>query len=117
MQEANSLTLEEMIKQREQMDAAIKQRQEAEREAGLKQIVEIMQRLDLTPADVANVTRGNKPSKRPQAPPRSTKGAKIPPKYRDAESGNQWTGRGLMPQWLKQKIEEGKSLEDFLIQA
>jgi len=38
----------------------------------------------------------------------------VAPKYRD-ENGNFWTGRGKMPVWLRSAIEQGRSLESFLI--
>lgn len=38
------------------------------------------------------------------------------PKYRDpAKPENTWAGRGKQPGWLKEKLEAGASLEDFLI--
>lgn len=37
-------------------------------------------------------------------------------RYRDPENPSlTWSGRGLMPTWLKQKLEEGCSKDDFLI--
>ncbi len=38
------------------------------------------------------------------------------PKYRDPEKPeNTWAGRGKMPGWLKEKLEAGSSLDDFLV--
>lgn len=38
------------------------------------------------------------------------------PKYRDPEKPeNMWAGRGKQPGWLKEKIEAGASLDDFLV--
>lgn len=38
------------------------------------------------------------------------------PKYRDpAKPENTWAGRGKQPGWLKEKLEAGASLEDFLV--
>ena len=38
------------------------------------------------------------------------------PKYRDpAKPENTWAGRGKQPMWLKEKLEAGAKLEDFLI--
>lgn len=38
------------------------------------------------------------------------------PKYRDPEKPeNTWKGRGKVPTWLKEKIDAGASLDDFLI--
>ena len=35
-------------------------------------------------------------------------------KYRN-DSGGAWVGRGKRPQWLRDALEAGKSLEDFLV--
>lgn len=48
----------------------------------------------------------------------TNKPAKIvrPIKYRDPDNKNNiWTGAGIRPQWLKDKIEEGAKIDDFLI--
>ena len=42
------------------------------------------------------------------------KGMKVAPKYRGS-GGELWAGRGATPRWLVAAIEEGKKLEDFLI--
>lgn len=33
--------------------------------------------------------------------------------FRDPESGLTWTGRGKMPEWVKVRLQEGKSLDDL----
>ncbi len=44
----------------------------------------------------------------------SRKGSKVPVKYRDPEnSKHQWTGRGMQPKWLRELIEQGRTLEEF----
>lgn len=48
------------------------------------------------------------------AKPKSAQSAA--PKYRDPDApDNIWSGRGARPVWLKEKLEQGKKLEDFLI--
>ena len=38
------------------------------------------------------------------------------PKYRDpAKPENTWAGKGKQPGWLKEKLEAGAKLEDFLV--
>lgn len=45
---------------------------------------------------------------------RKEAGQKLPMKYRDAATGDTWSGRGVMPKWLKVGIERtGKTLADF----
>ena len=45
---------------------------------------------------------------------RSASGKARGVKFRDA-SGNTWGGRGPRPQWLRDALAKGKSLEDFLV--
>ncbi len=39
----------------------------------------------------------------------------VPAKYRNPETGDTWTGRGLKPKWVEAALAEGKSLDDLLI--
>jgi DNA-binding protein H-NS len=41
---------------------------------------------------------------------------KVAPKYR-GPNGETWSGRGLKPRWLTAAMNEGKELQDFLIDA
>jgi len=46
----------------------------------------------------------------------SRKGSKVAPKYRNPSNSDQtWTGRGVTPRWLREFINKGRKLEDFLI--
>jgi DNA-binding protein H-NS len=44
------------------------------------------------------------------------KGRKVPPKYRDPQSGETWAGRGAQPVWLREKLRKGAKLDHFLIE-
>jgi DNA-binding protein H-NS len=35
--------------------------------------------------------------------------------YKDPESGGSWAGRGRQPAWLKEKLAQGRKLEEFKI--
>lgn len=54
---------------------------------------------------------GKAPSRRGARP--AAKAARAA-KYEDG-AGNSWTGMGPRPAWLRQALEAGKALEDFLI--
>ena len=43
-------------------------------------------------------------------------GVKAPVKYR-GPNGEEWSGRGQIPKWMKPLLEKGKRKEDFLIQG
>ena len=50
------------------------------------------------------------------APKSAKKGQVNPPKYRHPENPQlTWSGRGRQPAWIKDGLEAGKSLDDFLI--
>jgi DNA-binding protein H-NS len=38
-------------------------------------------------------------------------------KYRTAQTGETWTGRGLQPRWLKAALAAGAKLSDFTTDA
>lgn len=47
---------------------------------------------------------------------KAPKKAKAEPKYRNPDNHEDtWAGHGRKPMWLKDRIESGKSLEDFKI--
>jgi DNA-binding protein H-NS len=39
----------------------------------------------------------------------------IVAKYRNPETGDEWSGRGRPPKWLQEQLNAGKAKEDFLI--
>ncbi len=41
---------------------------------------------------------------------------KAPVKYRNAATGETWSGRGLQPKWLKAALEQGRTLAEFAAQ-
>jgi DNA-binding protein H-NS len=43
----------------------------------------------------------------------AAKGKKVPPKYR--HEANEWTGRGVVPNWLKELEAAGRQRDEFLI--
>lgn len=40
-------------------------------------------------------------------------GKPVAVRYRCPDTGSSWTGRGLMPVWLKRKLEQGHSITEF----
>lgn len=50
----------------------------------------------------------------PKAKPKT--GAPVPIKYRDPETGNTWTGRGITPKWLADLVANGHHKDDYLVE-
>jgi hypothetical protein len=59
------------------------------------------------PAEGENASSG------PRARSEPAKKKAAPYRYRDAMTGQTWSGRGLKPAWLRVALEQGKTLADF----
>jgi DNA-binding protein H-NS len=107
----STATLKELLEQKEQLERMIEEQRKNERKKGFDEIRDAMARHGLTMADVVKELGT---SKGKQALP--TQGKRVAVKYLDPATGNQWTGRGLRPKWLRDKIDSGSAkLEDFLV--
>ncbi len=82
---------------------------ETERSAAIVQIKSLMETFSIQPNELAGKAAPllAKKSKNKSA-------SKAPAKYRDS-SGNEWTGRGLQPRWLRAELAKGATLESFAI--
>lgn len=47
--------------------------------------------------------------------PAAGKRGAVKAKYRNPATGASWSGRGVMPKWLKAELDAGKAKEAFLI--
>ena len=87
------------------VEKALKNRQRNKRKEIITQIKELAASIDMVvelhPATDEQVER---------------KVNKVAIKYRDPENhNNTWTGRGVMPVWLRVQIESGRDRSEFLI--
>ncbi|MDQ6684412.1 MAG: H-NS histone family protein [Pseudomonadota bacterium] len=105
-------TLQELMAQKEAIEKQIEQTKTQGRREAIDQVRALMREYGLSAADLS----GRKGSA--QATPRKTKasaGKKVAAKYRNASTGESWSGRGLQPRWLKAAIAGGKKLTDFAL--
>lgn len=97
-------SVSELLAQKAALEQQIAEAQRAERAGAVAKVRALMSEHGLTVADL---------SSRPSAPKKA--GAKVAPKYRDAATGNTWSGRGLQPRWLKEALASGKQIGDFAL--
>jgi len=98
-------------KQTAELEKQLQEARRAERAAVINQIKSLLGEHGLTVADL-----GLKPSTGGKGTGGSgTTGRKVAPKYRNKETGETWTGRGLQPKWIQAAVAAGKKLEDFVI--
>jgi DNA-binding protein H-NS len=99
-------SLHELLAKKEALDREIEQTKKQERGEAIKQVRALMAQYGLTPADL---TVRNAPKAK------GTTGKKVAAKYRNAATGESWSGRGLQPKWLKAALAGGKKLSDFAV--
>jgi len=70
---------------------------------------------ELFGAAAPTAAKAGKPAAAPKARKSTTKGTKVAAKYRHPETGQTWSGRGILPKWMAEEIAKGKKREDFAI--
>lgn len=103
-------TLKELIAQKEALERQIEETTTQERETAISKIRELMVENGLSLADLG----GRSPGKTSRKNSLAT-GKKVAAKYRNAATGESWSGRGLQPKWLKAAIESGKNIDEFSV--
>ena len=99
-------SLKELIAQKEALELEIAKTKQRDRSEAIAKVRALMDEYGLTAADLS-VKRGPKS--------RAGKGNKVAPKYRNAATGETWSGRGLQPKWLKAALGAGRKLTEFTI--
>ena len=114
------LNLNDLLAQRAALEKQIQQTQRSERAEAIAQVRSLMSQYGLTAADLS--AKPGAASKRVPKAPKAVKavkatgpGKKVAAKYRDAGTGQTWSGRGLRPNWLKAALATGRPLSDFAL--
>lgn len=103
-------------KQAADLEAKIATARHAERSAVLAQIKGLMQEHGVTLAELGGGSKGAKGGAgSPRAAQSKNAGRKVAAKYRNAATGDTWSGRGLQPNWLKAALASGRKIEDFAV--
>ena len=97
-------TLKELLAQKAEIEKQIDDVARNERADAVGKVKALMAEHGLSIADLGS--RGSAKAVRGG-------GGKVAAKYRDAATGQTWSGRGLRPNWLKAAIASGRKLEDF----
>ena len=106
-------TLQELMAQKEALERQIDQTRSEARAEAIDKVRALMAEYGLTVADLGGKTSGKLARKTKTKAPGS--GAKVAAKYRNASTGETWSGRGLQPRWLKAALASGRKLTDFAI--
>lgn len=112
-----SKTYAEIMAEIQALQELAKPLKEQAKKQALLDIKSIIDLNELTQADVYALFPGISQPSQPQSQRGSSKGKRgpLPPKYRDPVTQKTWAGGGLVPNWMKAYIAQGKTKEDFLI--
>lgn len=114
-------------KQIEKLEAQARKLEEAaqqKKKQAVAQVVALMKKLGVSPEDMAGARPRRARVAKGAAKKRGAKkgaakqgAAKKPvaPKYRNAKTGETWSGRGRTPHWLAALEAQGKSREDYRV--
>lgn len=109
MKQLRSMSFEELIAVKEQVEALIADRALAVR----KQLQEKLSQIE----GYTRPSSGRRASVRLGRRPHALKGRKLAPKYRNPKNSTEtWAGRGMMPRWLKALVAKGHKPAEFAIQ-
>jgi DNA-binding protein H-NS len=99
-------TLQELLTQREALEREIEQTKKRDRAEAIAKVRALMSEYGLNLSDLSN-----------KSSPATRTGvrAKVPAKYRDAATGDTWSGRGLQPKWLKAALAAGRKIDEFKV--
>lgn len=101
-------SLQELLDQRAELERQIETTRRSERSEAIAKVKALMSEHGLSIGDLSGKTAAA-----PKAS--SASGGKVPAKYRNAATGDSWSGRGLQPKWLKAALAAGRKIEDFVI--
>lgn len=88
----------------EQVAAILTRRETQERDDFKRDCIERMSELGLTLDDL-----------KPEKPKKERKPRETKPKYRNPETGEEWSGRGKPPGWMQDLLDQGRQLDEFAI--
>jgi DNA-binding protein H-NS len=91
----------ELLKQRDMLAQQIEDARKRETTDALAKVRAIIAEYQLTAQEVFPIGRKAR---------NGGSAGKVPPKFRDPETGQTWTGRGKAPRWI-----DGKERDQFLI--
>lgn len=86
-----------------------------EKRTQIRQVVKTMKEFEITLEEVGKeISRQNRNSSSLNDI-LSIDRPRVPPKFRHPETGEEWSGRGIAPRWIRDAEKDGRSRDEFLI--
>ncbi|HJV61166.1 MAG TPA: H-NS histone family protein [Albitalea sp.] len=100
-------SLQDLLDRKAALEKEIEATRKQERAEAISKVKALMAQYGLTVSDLA--------AKAPTKTVGAGKGGKVAVKYRNAATGDTWSGRGLQPKWLKAALAAGRKIEEFSV--
>jgi DNA-binding protein H-NS len=100
---------QDILKKIAELEQKASAMRETERAAAIVQIKSLMETFAIQPGEIVGKAAPASPKKM-----KTKSASKAPAKYRDS-GGNEWSGRGLQPRWLRAELAKGGTIESFII--
>lgn len=97
--------IQDLLAQKAALEKQIEAARKHARQDAVGKVKALMAEYGLSVSDLTTKTSGRS----------GTKGGKVAAKYRNAATGDTWSGRGLQPKWLKAALASGRKLEEFTV--
>nr|VFK08593.1 MAG: DNA-binding protein H-NS [Candidatus Kentron sp. LPFa]VFK09528.1 MAG: DNA-binding protein H-NS [Candidatus Kentron sp. LPFa]VFK25125.1 MAG: DNA-binding protein H-NS [Candidatus Kentron sp. LPFa]VFK60738.1 MAG: DNA-binding protein H-NS [Candidatus Kentron sp. UNK]VFK69448.1 MAG: DNA-binding protein H-NS [Candidatus Kentron sp. UNK] len=105
----SEIDFQDLVKLRNELDASIDSRREMEKQQLLQ---EIRQRIAERGFTIAEIFGGDEITRNTKSRP------PVAPKYHNPNNPDQkWSGRGRKPGWVLALLQEGRSMNDLLIEG
>lgn len=104
-------TLQELLDQKAALEREIESTRRSERADAIARVRALMSEHGLSLADLS----GKASAPKAASPKAGKAGGKVAAKYRNAATGDSWSGRGLQPKWLKAALAAGRKIEEFAV--
>ncbi|AUA58894.1 DNA-binding protein [Achromobacter spanius] len=82
----------------------------------VREIVHLMRQSRIMPDEITAAYLPLSPTSSDAPAPRLDGRSRVAPKYRDPETGQTWTGRGVMPRWLAAAELGGRNRRHFIVE-
>jgi DNA-binding protein H-NS len=113
-----AISIKQLESKINQLNAKKKALQALERRPAIARIVAQMREFGIGPNEISSAFNSDRRTSKARAakekPAKLVKTKKpVEPKYRNADTGESWSGRGKPPRWLAASEASGKSRESF----
>lgn len=111
----DALSVEELIAHIGTAQSILAAKQEKLRETFIEETRRKAEALGFSLDDLFSEPAAKKPVGRSKGDKPATR-RPVAIKYRDPENAeNTWTGRGMKPRWIRDRLDAGAKIEDFLV--